>query len=99
MKKLCKIMALLLTLAMSVSMLAACGGGDSGKGAAGGTDVDPASLQFPLKDKAEISGLTVFSKTAVIGDYVLSVCSEKELSDLIPVFLTSEDIAKEENDL
>ena len=49
--------------------------------------------------KAEISGLTVFSKTAVIGDYVLSVCSEKELSDLIPVFLTSEDIAKEENDL
>ena len=49
--------------------------------------------------KTEISGRTVFSKTAVIGDYVLSVCSEKELSDLIPVFLTSEDIAKEENDL
>ena len=49
--------------------------------------------------KTEISGRTVFSKTAVIGDYVLSVCSEKELPDLIPVFLTSEDIAKEENDL
>ncbi len=49
--------------------------------------------------KAEIFGHTVFSKTAVIGDYVLSVCSEKKLSDLIPVFLKSEDIAKEENDL
>ena len=49
--------------------------------------------------KTEISGRTVFSKTAVIGDYVLSVCSEKELPDLIPVFLTSEDIAKEENDV
>ena len=49
--------------------------------------------------KTEISGRTVFSKTAVIGDYVLSVCSEKELSDLIPVFLTSEDLAKEENDV
>ena len=49
--------------------------------------------------KAEISCRTVFSKTAVIGDYVLSVCSENELSDLILVFLTSEDIAKEENDV
>ena len=49
--------------------------------------------------KTEISGRTVFSKTAFIGDYVLSVCSENELSDLILVFLTSEDIAKEENDL
>ena len=56
-------------------------------------------LPLMKSGKAEISGLTVFSKTAVIGDYVLSVCSEKELSDLIPVFLTSEDIAKEENDL
>ncbi len=49
--------------------------------------------------KTEIYGRTVFSKTALIGDYVLSVCSEKKLSDLIPVFLKSEDIAKEENDL
>ena len=56
-------------------------------------------LPLMKSGKAEISGLTVFSKTAVIGDYVLSVCSEKELSDLIPVFLTSEDIAKEENDV
>ena len=56
-------------------------------------------LPLMKSGKAEISGLTVFSKTAVIGDYVLSVCSENELSDLIPVFLTSEDIAKEENDL
>ena len=56
-------------------------------------------LPLMKSGKAEISGLTVFSKTAVIGDYVLSVCSENELSDLILVFLTSEDIAKEENDL
>ena len=56
-------------------------------------------LPLMKSGKAEISGLTVFSKTAVIGDYVLSVCSENELSDLIPVFLTSEDIAKEENDV
>ena len=56
-------------------------------------------LPLMKSGKTEISGRTVFSKTAVIGDYVLSVCSEKELSDLIPVFLTSEDIAKEENDL
>ena len=56
-------------------------------------------LPLMKSGKAESSGLTVFSKTAVIGDYVLSVCSEKELPDLIPVFLTSEDIAKEENDV
>ena len=48
---------------LATLMLAACGGG-SGGGAAGGggaaADVDPASLTFPLAEKATIKGLTNF---------------------------------------
>ena len=36
------------------------GGAPSGGGASGGTDVDPATLAFPLAEKAEINGLTNF---------------------------------------
>ena len=62
MKNTRKILALLLALCMMASLLAACGGSSSGDigGASGGTDVDPASLAFPLAEKAEISGLTNF---------------------------------------
>ena len=62
MKNTRKILALLLALCMMVSLLAACGGSSSGGvgGASAGTDVDPATLAFPLAEKAEISGLTNF---------------------------------------
>ena len=62
MKNTRKILALLLALCMMASLLAACGGSSSGDvgGASGGADVDPASLAFPLAEKAEISGLTNF---------------------------------------
>ena len=55
-----RILALMLAIAMSVTLLAGCGGGSSssGGGAAAVEDVDPASLAFPLAEKAEISGLT-----------------------------------------
>ncbi len=60
MRKLTKKIALFLAMIMAVSMLAACGGSGNGGGDSAGLDVDPASLQFPLKEKAEISGLTSF---------------------------------------
>ena len=52
-----RVLALVLAAAMSVTLLAGCGGGSSssGGGAAASTeDVDPASLTFPLAEKAEI---------------------------------------------
>ena len=60
-----RILAAALALAMAASMLTACGGKGKQEGAAGaaGTavaDVDPASLKFPLAEKAEISGLTSY---------------------------------------
>jgi len=56
-----KCMALVLALIMTASLLTACGskGGAAG-GASAGLEVDPASLAFPLAEKAEISGLTNF---------------------------------------
>jgi putative aldouronate transport system substrate-binding protein len=50
-------------LALSTILLAGCGGGGGHGGNGGGsasTDVDPATLAFPLAEKAEISGLTSF---------------------------------------
>ena len=50
-------------LALSTILLAGCGGGGGNGGNGGGsasTDVDPATLAFPLAEKAEISGLTSF---------------------------------------
>ena len=55
-----KTIALLLALCMMVALLAGCGGSGTVGGASAGLDVDPATLQFPLADKAEISGLTNF---------------------------------------
>ncbi|MCR5448270.1 MAG: extracellular solute-binding protein [Solobacterium sp.] len=54
--------ALILSMATAAVLLAGCGGGGgaSGGGASGGTDVDPATLAFPLAEKAEINGLTNF---------------------------------------
>ena len=50
---------LVVSLAMAAALLAGCGGGSSaGGGASAGLDVDPASLAFPLAEKATISGLT-----------------------------------------
>ncbi|MBQ6469066.1 MAG: extracellular solute-binding protein [Lachnospiraceae bacterium] len=55
-----KVTAAVLTLVMVCAMLAGCGGSGDGGAAAGGsgTDVDPATLAFPLAEKAELSGLT-----------------------------------------
>jgi len=55
-----KVTAVVLTLVMACAVLAGCGGSkDSGGGQAEAvTDVDPADLAFPLKEKAELSGLT-----------------------------------------
>ena len=58
-----KIIALAMALVMSVGLLAGCGAGGAGGGAAApaAADVDPASLKFPLAEKAEISGLTRYA--------------------------------------
>ena len=57
MKKMHKILSLLLAVIMACAMLAGCGSQGPSGGHATGTEVDPASLQFPLAQKAEISGL------------------------------------------
>ena len=61
-KKFLKGAAFALSLSMSATILAGCGGGNGGGGggASGGTDVDPAEVAMPLKEKATISGLTNF---------------------------------------
>ena len=53
---------LVVSLAMAAALLAGCGGGSGGSGGGGGAglDVDPATLAFPLAEKATISGLTNF---------------------------------------
>ncbi|MBR6839842.1 MAG: ABC transporter substrate-binding protein, partial [Oscillospiraceae bacterium] len=58
MRKLTKSIALLLAVLMIAGVFVACGGGGSTSGGQSGLDVDPATLQFPLAEKAEISGLT-----------------------------------------
>ena len=60
MRKLTKTLALLLTVVMIAGLLAACGGGNAPSGGTAGLEVDPASVAFPLAEKAEISGLTSF---------------------------------------
>ncbi len=59
MRKFTKSIALLLAVIMIAGLLVACGGGGSnGGGSSAGLDVDPASLKFPLAEKATIAGLT-----------------------------------------
>ena len=60
MRKLTKSVALLLAVLMIAGLFVACGGGGSTSGGEAGLDVDPATLKFPLAEKAEISGLTSF---------------------------------------
>jgi len=61
MRKFTKSIALLLAVIMVAGLLVACGG-DSGSngGSSAGLDVDPATLKFPLAEKATIAGLTSF---------------------------------------
>ena len=56
-----KILALVLASSMAAAMLSGCGGSGGAAPAAQVEDVDPASLQFPLAEKAEISGLTRYA--------------------------------------
>ena len=53
---------LVISLTMAAALLAGCGGGSGGAGGGGGAglDVDPATLAFPLAEKATISGLTSY---------------------------------------
>ena len=53
---------LVISLTMAAALLAGCGGGSGGSGGGGGAglDVDPATLAFPLAEKATISGLTSY---------------------------------------
>ena len=64
MSKLRKSLALIMALLMITALLAGCGGSGgaspAGGGNSAGLDVDPADLQFPLAETAEISGLTSF---------------------------------------
>ncbi|MBR1841890.1 MAG: extracellular solute-binding protein [Oscillospiraceae bacterium] len=61
MKKFQKVMSVVLAVAMLAVMLAACGGSNTDTpDHSQALDVDPASLAFPLAEKAEISGLTNF---------------------------------------
>ena len=60
MRKLTKSIALLLAVVMIAGLLAACGGSGSSGGNGDVVDVDPSTLQFPLKEKATISGLTSY---------------------------------------
>jgi putative aldouronate transport system substrate-binding protein len=60
MRKLTKSIALLLAVLMIAGVFVACGGGGSTSGGQSGLDVDPATLKFPLAEKATISGLTSF---------------------------------------
>ena len=70
MRRLCKSIALVMMVALSMGLIAGCGNGtDSGsQGNSSGnqskgdsaqtTEIDPASLEFPLAETAEISALT-----------------------------------------
>ena len=61
MKRFRKTLAFVMAAGMMVSMLAGCGGSSGSttlNDASAGMDVDVESLQFPLAEKAEISGLT-----------------------------------------
>jgi putative aldouronate transport system substrate-binding protein len=56
-----RVLALALSLVLTLGLLAGCGNsGTTPGGASAGTTVDPASLAFPLAEKAELNGLTNF---------------------------------------
>ena len=57
MSKMRKILAVVLALAMTMVLLAGCGGSSAPTGGEAGLEVDAASLQFPLAETAQISGL------------------------------------------
>ena len=59
MRKTSKVLALVMALVMTVSLLAGCGGSGSAGGAASApVEVPEGGYTFPLAEKAEISGLT-----------------------------------------
>lgn len=60
MRKFTKFLSLTLAAVMTLSLLAGCGGQGGTGGASAGTDVDPATLAFPLEETATIKGLTRF---------------------------------------
>ena len=60
MRKFVKSIALMLAVIMVAGIFVACGGSNGPSGGSAGLDVDPATLKFPLAEKAEISGLTNF---------------------------------------
>ena len=69
MRKLHKLVAMGLSLAMAATMLTACGGSGS-MGGGEFQEVDPSTLQFPLAETATIKGLTTAASiwaTACMG--------------------------------
>lgn len=60
MRKFTKFLSLTLALVVLMSLLAGCGGQGGAGGASAGTEVDPATLAFPLAETATIKGLTRF---------------------------------------
>lgn len=60
MRKFTKYLSLTLALVTLLSVLTGCGGQSNVGGASAGTEVDPASLTFPLAETATIKGLTRF---------------------------------------
>ena len=58
MKNFRKFLALVLVLAMTTALASCGGGGNAGPSGGAGLEVDPATLQFPLAERAEIAGLT-----------------------------------------
>lgn len=60
MRKFTKFLSLTLAAVMTLSLLAGCGGQGGTGGTSAGTDVDPATLAFPLEETATIKGLTRF---------------------------------------
>ena len=60
MRKFTKFLSLTLAMMMLMSLLAGCGGQGGAGGASAGTEVDPATLAFPLAETATIKGLTRF---------------------------------------
>ena len=58
MRKTSKVLALVMALVMTVSLLAGCGGAGGAGGASAPVEVPEGGYTFPLAEKAEISGLT-----------------------------------------
>ncbi len=60
MRKMTKLLALVMVLAMTAGLMTACGGSGSLGNAGEFQEVDPESLKFPLAETATIKGLTTF---------------------------------------